>query len=153
MTKTLVVFAGLAAVACAATTQKVPKPKAHKVAAHSSTAPKSKAPKYKKQKSKATKYQAPKSKRRSSQQAPTTDRYKEIQQALVAKGYLHGEPNGEWGAESQDALKRFQTDQSLTPDGKVNSLSLIAMGLGPKRMAAQSQAPAPLEAPRTDVPQ
>ena len=132
MTKTFLLLAGLAAVACAATTQKVPKHKTHKVTAPSSHAPKYKAPKYKTPKSKATKYHAPKSKR-SSQQAPTTDRYKEIQQALATKGYLQGEPNGEWGADSVDALKRFQADQNLTPDGKLNSLSLIAMGLGPKR--------------------
>lgn len=148
----------MVAVACAATTQKVPKQKTHKVSAHTGKAPKYKAPKYKAAKSKAPKYKAPKYKaskksRRSSQQAPTTDRYKEIQQALAAKGYLHGEPNGEWGADSTDALKRFQADQNLTPDGKLNSLSLIAMGLGPKRMTAQSHAPlAPPEGPKTDLP-
>jgi len=32
-----------------------------------------------------------------------------------------------------DALKRFQHDQSLIEDGKIGSLSLIALGLGPKR--------------------
>ena len=56
---------------------------------------------------------------RSHQQAPTPDRYREIQQALASKGYFQGEPNGEWGSESSDALKRFQTDQSLMPDGKI----------------------------------
>jgi putative peptidoglycan binding protein len=151
VTKTFLLFAALAAVACAATTQKVPKHKAHKVTAPSSHAPKYKAPKYKTPKSKATKYHAPKSKR-SSQQAPTTDRYKEIQRALATKGYLQGEPKGEWGADSVDALKRFQADQNLTPDGKLNSLSLIAMGLGPKRMTAQSHAQPLPEAPKTDVP-
>jgi hypothetical protein len=79
---------------------------------------------------------------RSYQQAPTQDRYREIQQALAAKGYLHGEPNGEWGADSADALKRFQAEQNLMPDGKINSLSLIALGLGPKRLTAKSD-PAP----------
>jgi peptidoglycan hydrolase-like protein with peptidoglycan-binding domain len=146
--------AGLVAVTCAATTTKVPKQKTYKV-----TAQKRKAPKYKAAKSKAPKYKAPKYKaakktRRSSQAAPTPDRYKEIQQALVDKGYLHGEPNGEWGTDSGEALKRFQADQNLTPDGKINSLSLIAMGLGPKRMTAQSHiTPAPVpEAPKTDLP-
>ena len=75
---------------------------------------------------------------RSFQQAPTADRYKEIQQALSSKGYYKGEPNGEWGADSVDALKRFQSDQNLMPDGKINSLSLIALGLGPKRLTAKS---------------
>jgi hypothetical protein len=79
---------------------------------------------------------------RSYQQAPTPDRYKEIQQALASKGYYKGEPNGTWGEDSADALKRFQADQSLMPDGKINSLSLIALGLGPKRLTAKSD-PAP----------
>jgi peptidoglycan hydrolase-like protein with peptidoglycan-binding domain len=80
---------------------------------------------------------------RSFQQAPTADRYREIQQALATKGYFHGEPNGEWGPESSDALKRFQAEQSLMPDGKINSLSLIALGLGPKRLTAKSEAAPP----------
>ena len=72
------------------------------------------------------------------QLAPTKDRYQQIQQALAGKGYYAGEPNGVWGPDSMDALKRFQADQNLTPDGKLTSLSLIALGLGPKRLSAQS---------------
>ena len=75
---------------------------------------------------------------RLSQQAPTPDRYREIQQALASKGYFHGDPNGTWGADSADALKRFQAEQNLMPDGKITSLSLIALGLGPKRLTAKS---------------
>lgn len=70
------------------------------------------------------------------QTTPTPERYQEIQQALASKGYYHGEVNGTWGADSIDALKRFQADQSLMPDGKISSLSLIALGLGPKRLTA-----------------
>lgn len=80
---------------------------------------------------------------RSYQQAPSPERYKEIQQALASKGYLQGEPTGEWGPDSVDALKRFQTDQNLMPDGKVSSLSLIALGLGPKRLTAKSDSAPP----------
>lgn len=80
------------------------------------------------------------------QQAPTPDRYKEIQQALASKGYFQGEPNGAWGPDSIDALKRFQADQNLMPDGKISSLSLIALGLGPKRLTAKSDAAPPLPA-------
>ena len=75
------------------------------------------------------------------QLAPTKERYQQIQQALAGKGYFSGEANGAWGADSIDALKRFQADQNLTPDGKLTSLSLIALGLGPKRLSAQSPAP------------
>src|SRR5207248_10884379 len=67
------------------------------------------------------------------QLAPTKDRYQQIQQALASKGYDSGEPNGAWGPESVEALKRFQSDQNLTPDGKLGSVTLIALGLGPKR--------------------
>lgn len=72
--------------------------------------------------------------------APSKDRYQQIQQALAGKGYFTGEANGQWGPDSVDALKRFQADQNLTPDGKLTSLSLIALGLGPKRLSAQSTA-------------
>ena len=71
--------------------------------------------------------------RRSAQREPTPERYKEIQQALAERGYFRGEPDGEWGAESVDALKRFQREQKLTEDGKLGSLTLIALGLGPRR--------------------
>lgn len=90
---------------------------------------------------------------RSYQQAPTADRYKEIQQALASKGYLHDEPNGQWGTESAEALKRFQSDQNLMPDGKINSLSLIALGLGPKRLTAAKSDAAPSPAPPPSNPQ
>lgn len=71
-----------------------------------------------------------------SQAAPTPERYKEIQQALADKGFYKGEVNGQWGPESVDALKKFQEDQKLQVDGKLGSLSLIALGLGPKRQAS-----------------
>ena len=72
--------------------------------------------------------------RRTAQQQPTPQRYKEIQQALADKGYFNGPADGNWGADSMDALKRFQHDQNLPEDGKIGSLSLIALGLGPKRV-------------------
>src|SRR5437868_3510495 len=69
---------------------------------------------------------------------PTTDRYKEIQQALADKGYFSGAPDGMWGPSSTEAMKRFQHDQSLTEDGKIDALSLTALGLGPRRAAGSS---------------
>lgn len=105
---------------------------------------------------KTTKSRSSKSKlaathRRSFQQAPTPERYKEIQQALIAKGYLRGEASGQWDTESTDALKRFQADQNLTPDGKLSSLSLIALGLGPKRLSAQTHAEPAGDGPKADI--
>ena len=73
------------------------------------------------------------------QQQPTADRYKEIQQALADKGYFQGPVDGAWNTGSVEALKRFQKDQNLDPDGKIGSLSLIALGLGPKRGEAPVQ--------------
>jgi hypothetical protein len=85
---------------------------------------------------------------RNRQMGPTPERYKEIQQALVDKGYLKSEPNGVWDAESADALQRFQTDQKLSPTGKLSSASLIALGLGPKTSDAPAvPSQAPVEAP------
>jgi peptidoglycan hydrolase-like protein with peptidoglycan-binding domain len=69
------------------------------------------------------------------QQAPTKERYQEIQQALIERRYLGGPPTGIWGPESADALRRFQKDQNIEATGKLDSLSLIALGLGPKRNA------------------
>jgi peptidoglycan hydrolase-like protein with peptidoglycan-binding domain len=67
------------------------------------------------------------------QMEPTPERYKEIQQALIDKGYLAGPADGKWGTESAEGLKKFQQDQHLDPTGKLDALSLIALGLGPKR--------------------
>ena len=85
------------------------------------------------------------------QQQPTTDRYKEIQQALADKGYFQGPVDGAWNPGSVEALKRFQKDQNLDPDGKIGSLSLIALGLGPKRGVASAQS-APTAGEPADPP-
>lgn len=79
---------------------------------------------------------APKTTWRNRQTTPSADRYREIQQALATKGYLTAEQStGAWDQTSISALKRFQQEQSLEPSGKINSLSLIALGLGPRREA------------------
>ena len=91
------------------------------------------------------------------QQQPTTDRYKEIQQALANKGYFQGTVDGAWNTGSVEALKRFQKDQNLDPDGKIGALSLIALGLGPKRSMASAQPAAtgsdPVDPPAVAQPQ
>jgi len=80
---------------------------------------------------------------RNRQLAPTPQRYKEIQDALAAKGYLKPEDaNGAWNQASVDALKKFQAGQNLDSTGKINSLSLIALGLGPRRESAVPKPPA-----------
>lgn len=74
---------------------------------------------------------------------PTPERYKEIQQALASRGYFTAEPDGNWGPASIEALKRFQHDQNLVEDGKIGSLSLIALGLGPKREPVETEQKTP----------
>jgi len=73
--------------------------------------------------------------RRATQQQPDQERTREIQQALIAKGYPV-DATGVWGPQSVEALKKFQEDQhinNLSGRGKLDSLTLIALGLGPRR--------------------
>jgi peptidoglycan hydrolase-like protein with peptidoglycan-binding domain len=81
--------------------------------------------------------------RRSTQREPAPERYKEIQQSLADKGYYGGPVTGTWGPDSVAALKHFQRDQNIGDDGKLGSLSLMALGLGPKRETTSSGAPPP----------
>ena len=81
---------------------------------------------------------------RNRQMAPTAERYREIQEALAAKGYLRPEEvTGAWSGSSVEALKQFQAAQHIDSSGKINSLSLIALGLGPKRDPASVKPPPP----------
>jgi len=83
---------------------------------------------------------------RNRQLAPSPERNREIQQALVAKGFLNPEDvSGSWNQTSMDGLKKFQAAQKLEPSGKINSLSLIALGLGPKHDTPPAK---PAEAPQ-----
>jgi hypothetical protein len=75
-----------------------------------------------------------------SQGNPTSTRYMEIQEALASRGYLKTTPSGVWDQDSVAAMKSFQADQKLATTGKLTSLSLIALGLGPKP-AAESDSP------------
>jgi Putative peptidoglycan binding domain len=85
---------------------------------------------------------------RNRQVAPTPQRYKEIQDALAAKGYLNPEDaSGTWNQASMDALKKFQAGQNLDSTGKINSLSLIALGLGPRRETAAPKPAAEIPLP------
>ena len=92
---------------------------------------------------------------RNRQLTPSQTRYKEIQQALAEKGYLKQEPNGVWDSQSEDAMKQFQTEKKLPPTGKINSPSLIGLGLGPKApdpIISPPNVPTPLLPPPGDSP-
>lgn len=76
---------------------------------------------------------ASRSSRPARQSAPSSERYSEIQKALASKGFYNGSTDGAWNSESTEALKRFQAANDLKPDGKLGSLTLIALGLGPRQ--------------------
>jgi hypothetical protein len=86
------------------------------------------------------------------QTQPSPERYKQIQQALIDKGFLDGEPSGQWDQRSIDALKKFELSQQLKDDGKIDSMALIGLGLGPKRTPLPTSplpgAPVPPPAPQ-----
>jgi peptidoglycan hydrolase-like protein with peptidoglycan-binding domain len=64
------------------------------------------------------------------QMAPTPDRIREIQTALVASDSYKGTPTGKWDPETIDAMKHFQQLNGLNPTGKLDALSLQKLGLG-----------------------
>jgi peptidoglycan hydrolase-like protein with peptidoglycan-binding domain len=76
------------------------------------------------------------------QQKPQPERILEIEQALSQHGFFAGTPDPVWDAESVNALRRFQAQYHIEADGKLTALSVIALGLGPKRGAASPAIPA-----------
>ena len=88
------------------------------------------------------------------QQQPAPDRIREIQQALKDHGYPV-EASGVWDAATVEALKKFQADQNidnLSGRGKLDSLTLIALGLGPKREPPPGPSEAPQRSPEGHFP-
>ena len=82
------------------------------------------------------------------QNTPDSNRYREIQQALLDKGYLKTAPSGVWDADSTEAMRKFQADQKLEPTGKLTAKSLIGLGLGPKESSPVAAAAPTPEAPK-----
>jgi N-acetyl-anhydromuramyl-L-alanine amidase AmpD len=88
------------------------------------------------------------------QQQPEPERIREIQQALSDHGYPL-EVSGAWDASTVEALKKFQTDQNienLSGKGKLDSMTLIALGLGPKREPPSGPAGEAKQAPEGKLP-
>ena len=52
------------------------------------------------------------------------------QEALVAAGYHLGEPDGKAGKATAAAVKKFQGDRHLPVTGKLDSITLAALGIG-----------------------
>src|ERR1044071_8194490 len=54
----------------------------------------------------------------------------EAQEALTAAGYYRVEPDGKTGPATTAALKKFQTDRHLPVTGKLDAITLGALGIG-----------------------
>jgi hypothetical protein len=65
------------------------------------------------------------------QRAIDSGRATQIQSALIQQNYLKGAPTGQWDAQTQVAMRQYQSDHGwqtkLTPDSR----ALISLGLGP----------------------
>lgn len=65
----------------------------------------------------------------------------QIQSALIQQNYLTGAPTGQWDAETETAMQKFQADHGwqtkLTPDSR----ALIKLGLGPNPSDAAPAVP------------
>lgn len=79
------------------------------------------------------KHSRSKTKRKRGQQAIDSPRAREIQEALIRQHYLDGEPSGKWDDATQDALRRYQSDQGWQSKTVPDSRALIKLGLGPSK--------------------
>jgi peptidoglycan hydrolase-like protein with peptidoglycan-binding domain len=70
------------------------------------------------------------SKREPTQKAPTPERISEIQSALARGGYYQGSPNGRWDSNTVAAMQKFQSENGLSSNGKIDAPSLQKLGLG-----------------------
>ncbi len=61
-------------------------------------------------------------------------RTREIQQALIERSYLTGEPSGEWTPETEAAMSKFQADNGWQTKLMPDSRALIKLGLGPNSL-------------------
>jgi hypothetical protein len=67
----------------------------------------------------------------SSRYDPTTVR--SVQQALNDKGYNPGPVDGQWGPNTEDAVRRFQQASGLPQTGELEGSTLAALGVAPTR--------------------
>ena len=62
----------------------------------------------------------------------------QIQQALIQAGDLHGEPTGQWDAQTRQAMKLYQKQNGFAATGLPDAKSLMKMGLGPHPLPPQA---------------
>src|SRR5690349_10471973 len=63
----------------------------------------------------------------------------QAQQALAAAGYHLGEPDGKAGPSTTAALKKFQTDRHLPVTGRLDAITLAALGVRKNNDAAAAE--------------
>jgi len=61
----------------------------------------------------------------------SSDRTRQIQQALIEKHYLDGDATGVWDTRTQEACRKFQADNGWQSKVLPDSRALIKLGLGP----------------------
>jgi peptidoglycan hydrolase-like protein with peptidoglycan-binding domain len=81
-------------------------------------------------KSKYTKT-AKKSWKSKGQKTISSDRTRQIQEALIREHYLDGDANGVWDNRTQEAMRSFQAKQGWQTKVLPDSRALIKLGLGP----------------------
>ena len=69
--------------------------------------------------------------KRNGQQQISSDRAREIQEALIREHYLDGQPTGIWDARTTAAMRHFQAAQGWQSKVVPDSRALIKLGLGP----------------------
>ncbi|MBV8631077.1 MAG: peptidoglycan-binding protein [Silvibacterium sp.] len=68
------------------------------------------------------------------------DRAREIQTALVREHYLNGAPSGQWDADTEAAMEKYQADHGWQTKLIPDSRAIISLGLGPTHKADGMQA-------------
>lgn len=85
----------------------------------------------------------------------SSERATEIQNALIQRGYLTGEPTGSWDSSSVAAMQKMQSENGWQTKFVPDSRALIKLGLGAGHVAPSSStaASAPTQAASAAVPQ
>ncbi len=73
-----------------------------------------------------------------SKRGSTGSEVRQIQEKLIRWGYLSGTADGIYGAKTEAAVKRFQKNNGLTPDGIAGPATLRKIGISTNTTGAQS---------------
>jgi len=87
-----------------------------------------------------------------------SERASEIQNALIKQKYLAGAPSGQWDAQTQVAMRQYQSDHGWQTKLMPDSRALISLGLGPNHtndspVGRTGSVPSALAAPNTQEAQ